>query len=183
MPYSLSWLAVRGKVTDLILEELNLRRTGATESAPRTIAGVETGSGWYVVIRNQDTELIQNAVLAEMSLECECVACFVEDASMVSSAVGWKHGKKIWFALHDGQEGPEHLSLRGEFPALFGPILDNARAQQKSESGKHLFEAPIILAQQLTGFRHDSPGVQFDVLQAVKPKKASLVDRIRGKNR
>src|SRR6185436_2074309 len=99
MSDSLCWLAVRGKVTDLILQELQLKRTGARQDKPSAIAGLDVPPTWYIVIMKQETELLRNEILSEMSLECECVACFVEDASKVSSAVGWKHGKKIWSVL------------------------------------------------------------------------------------
>jgi len=173
MQYSLCWLAVHGKVTNLILEELTLRRTGDTTDARKAVAGVDLRNGWYVVILNEGIELMQDVLLANMSLECECVACFVDDASKVTSSVGWKHGRLVWRALHDGQKDKENLVLRGQFPALVGPILDNAKAKQKAEGGQHIFNVPLELAHQLAGYRHDRDAsyAPFDVLQKVQQQK------------
>jgi hypothetical protein len=172
MHYSLCWLAVRGKVSHMILDELKLRRTGDSLPQPSAIAGVELKSGWYIVAMDQETELLHDMLLSEMSLECECIACFIDDSSSVSSAVGWKNSKKGWSALHDGQKGEDHLILRGEFPGLFGPILEQRKALQKTEGGRHILSVPIELAFQLTGYRHDrgSEYGPYEVLQRAKLK-------------
>ena len=176
MAYSLCWLAVHGKVTDMILDELQLRRTGEREKSATKLAGAELPTGWYVVVKDQDVELMRDHLLKEISLQCECVACFVEDRSHTASAVGWKNGRKVWSALHDGQQGKEHLTLRGEFPALFGPILEGFKAKQKASGGDFYFDIPIELAREITGYRHDLPVVSkesepFEILQWVPPQK------------
>jgi hypothetical protein len=185
MGHSLCFLAVRGKVSHLILSELNLRRTGEREKIPESrITGVELPSGCYVVIMQQETELLHDAVLSQMSLECECVACFVDEHAMVSSSVGWKNGRKMWTATHDAQQGRDHLKLRGEFPSLFGPILENGKAKQKADGPDYLFDVPIALARELSGFSYDKeiPGLNgepYEVLTAGQQK--SLLSRVLGK--
>lgn len=177
MIYSLCWLAVHGKVTDMILDELQLRRTGEREKIPSKLAGADLPTGWYVIVKDQDVELMRDTLLKEVSLQCECVACFIEDASRTTSAVGWKNGRKVWSALHDGQQGKEHLLLRGEFPSLFGPILEGFRAKQKANPGADfIFEIPLELARELSGYRHDRPVVSkeaqpFEILKWVPEKK------------
>jgi hypothetical protein len=156
MGYSLCFLGVHGKVSHLILEELNLRRTGEREEIPESqLTGVELPSGCYVIILHEGTELLHDAVLSQMSLECDCVGCFVDEQAMFSSAVGWKNGRKVWLASHDAKKGRDHLQLRGEFPSLFGPILERGKALQKPDGPDHYFKIPVELARELTGFSYD----------------------------
>lgn len=186
MSYSLSFLAVRGKVTHLILEELHLRRTGEREAVAKAmITGVELPTGCYVITAHQNTELMHDAMLAQLSLECECYACFVDEQMKVTSAVGWKNGKKVWTALHDGGKGSDHLQLRGEFPSLFGPILEGGKALQKSGAASALFNVPVELVAALTGYRYDRaiPGLgtdAFEVLTRAQSKEKSVISRVLG---
>ena len=54
MGYALSWLAVRGKLPEQVLADLNATPTGAEiDFAERRLGGRKLRSGWYAVFAMQ----------------------------------------------------------------------------------------------------------------------------------
>jgi len=161
MGCSLSWVAVLGKSTESVYEQLDLQGTGTREEMPDSpIVGANLPGGWTLVMEGRDERLVNDTILQPLSVGCEVVACFVEEHVMVSSASGWKDGHKIWSVLHDSQQGIEHLDVKGDLPPLFDSICDRLRSEQQADGGKnavvdYIFSIPEELAFALTGFHHE----------------------------
>lgn len=90
----------------------------------------------------------------------EVVTCVVEEHVMYSEATGWRDGRQIWFIRHDAQESIGHLEASGELPSIFFAIRSRLTSQQEAAGGEkadvdYIFDAPVDVAEALTGFRHD----------------------------
>jgi hypothetical protein len=162
MGFSLSWIAINGMSPEKVQVALKLRGTGAREDVPDSpFAGAELPGGWYLVIADHDFPwFMHDAHLTHLSSGCEIVTCFVEEHVMMSSASGWKNGRHLWSVIHDLQRDIEHLETSGVLPPVFASIKDHAWNDQVSAGGRaahvdHIFDVPMRLAHELTGFRHD----------------------------
>ena len=177
MGYSVSWLAVRGKDAHLVREQLGLQQTGQREEVPESpVLGADLPTGWYLVLAN-GWDYAENAGLDRLSVDCEVVACSVEEHVMVSAASGWKHGRNTWTITHDSQRGREDLEVEGEPPSVFPAIRGRLMAEQAERGdADYVFDIPVEVAKSLTGFRHDediehAAAKPFEVLAAVKTKR------------
>jgi hypothetical protein len=189
MGFSLSWLAIRGKPAVRLFDELGIRGTGTFEEIFESpLTGATLPGGWYLLISNHDgPDLLNDQILKRLSSGCDVVSCFIEEHVMCSAASGWKDGREVWSILHVSAEGIEHLEARGDLPAMFVPIRDRLRSQQEAAGGRdsdvdHIFDVPVEVAREVTGFRHDqgitgAVGNQFEVLvnqSNIKEKKSWL---------
>jgi hypothetical protein len=191
MGWSLCWLAIKGKSAQAVCDTLHFRRTGTFEKhAESKIVGAELPTGWFVIHSNQTEQVVPDAMLEKVSVGCECVTCFLEEHVMYSIATGWKNGHKQWSAVHDAQEGIEHLSTQGNLPSEFRSIHDRQRAKQQEAGGHkagvdYIFDIPVHTAQALTGYYHDRdiPGMPeepFEILVPAIAEKASFWKRLFG---
>jgi hypothetical protein len=183
MGYALSWAATKGDA-ETVHSALGLRPTGKREESPKSdIVGAELRGGWYLVLyRGCDAARRARESLSRLG---EVVYCSVEEHVMVSAASAWKDGKCLWSVVHDGQEGINDLQVKGALPASFASIRDRQKAKQDAgekvpTDGEefavdHMFDVPVDLALELTGFRHDRdvPGVEgnaYEVLESAKKR-------------
>ena len=79
---------------------------------------------------------------------------------MHSSASLWRDGSEVWSASHNGDQLVFDLTTSGTLPDSFQELRDRIWAKQESEGGEradvdHIFEIPLLLAKELTGFKHD----------------------------
>ena len=179
MGYSLSWLAVKGKPQMEVHDELGLRPTGEREEIPESdLTGAELPNGWCLIVSNRREQVASDAAMQRLaSSGCELVTCFVEEHVMVSSATGWKDGRKSWSIIHDSQRGVEHLETTGELPASYSSVRDRLFTKQKEANIRkagtrrpliprkvvaseemgcdYIFDIPVQVAHELTGYRHD----------------------------
>src|SRR5438477_2518995 len=133
MGYSLSWVAVRGKPTGAVYDQLAVRGTGVHEEIQESpIVGAKLPDGWSLVMLDHDFHLMSDPLLESLSSDCEVVACAVEEHVMHSMASGWKDGHKVWLVSHDAQQALDDLEVAGEPPPVFASIRDRARAQQQA---------------------------------------------------
>jgi len=171
MGYSLSWLAIKGKTPQVLLEELGFRATGKHEEVPEADhSAVELPNGRYLIVSNRTEQVAPDSTMRRLSSSgCELVTCFVEEHVMCSHATGWKNGCKCWSVIHDAQRGIEHLDTEGDLPLIFGSIRDRLLLEQQDGSADYIFDIPVEVAKSLTGYRHnlDIPGASkepFEVL-------------------
>jgi hypothetical protein len=156
MGWCLTWFAVKGKDPETVRAELGLHFTGERVSSPiPRIAGAGLPGGWYLVQRLRH-ECRDAAVYARLSAGCEVVSLFVEEHVMVSSASGWKDGRRLWSVVHEYEQGARHLETNGDLPAEFAVIRDKVLADKDAGSGDY-FAIPCDLASALTGYRYDAP--------------------------
>ena len=77
-----------------------------------------------------------------------------------SLATEWKDGRLIWSVSHDGSEGGDQLAVEGQLPDVFEELKHEADALQVADV---VFDIPLDLAAELTGFRHDEMGFDDDI--------------------
>jgi len=121
---------------------------------------------------------LDDALLKKVSSAGELVYCYVEEHVMYSSAASWKDGKQIWSVIHDAQNGIRHLDVSGDVPKVLAVIAEKLNAEQDAYSDKkpevdYIFDIPVELAKELTGFRHDQdmPGMLDDAFEVLEPIK------------
>lgn len=79
---------------------------------------------------------------------------------MSSSSALWRASAAVWSASHDAQDGIFNLVATGDLPSSFDPLRERKFREQESEGGLAanvdlIFEIPLLLAKELTGFKHD----------------------------
>jgi len=155
MGYALSWVAVRGVPRTRVLDILEATPTGEREDIPDSdLVGVSLTTGFYVVLANGVQ--MDESLVAELSISGEAIVCFVEEHVMTSMACSFSNGKERWRISHEAERGIEHLDASGELPPAYARIRDEQLEQQKSDDeADFVFEVPVLVAQSLTGFRHD----------------------------
>ncbi len=105
MGWCLTWFAVKDKDPETVRADLGLRFNGERVSSPiPRIAGAGLPGGRYLVQRLR-YECRDAAVYARLSAGCEVVSLFVEEHVMVSSASGWKDGRRLWSVMHEDEQG------------------------------------------------------------------------------
>jgi|SRR5580765_2563730 len=162
MGFSFTSLAVRGGTRDTVLATLGLRGTDTYEEIPESdIAGAALPSGWYLVTANRVyPTFAEDATLKRLSQTAEVVTCFVEEHVMCSAASLWADGLQVWSVMHAADQSIEHLETKGSLPPMFAPICERLRTEQAAAGGKnakvdHMFDIPVEMVAQHTGYRHD----------------------------
>lgn len=168
MGFSLAWFAVQGVSKDAFLERTGFEDTGEIdEYFEEAHSGGELPGGWYVIVTN-DLALFEAGKLAAWSAGGRLAAVAVDEGSMNSVATEWRDGKQVWSLSHDGSEGGETLEVEGTLPDVFEELKTEALAVQAEAEGEpvdHVFDIPLDLAAEVTGFRHDEMGFDDDIEQ------------------
>jgi hypothetical protein len=186
MGWSLSWLAFRDISRETILNLLNLRSTGTRDSVSHGRIGyLEIPNGWKLILF--DHKEFGDKELNLLSHRNDLVYCFVEEHVMFSKAAAWAAGNEVWSVIHASEVGISDLQIKGSPPAIFERIRTAQFAEQKkeeesSEQVDHIFEIPVLLAQEVTGFRYDQdiPGVWEDEAEILEAAKRPFLNRLFG---
>jgi hypothetical protein len=177
---SRSWLAVRTRMGDTVLQTLGLR-SGMAITRPRRFAleGAMSNAGWYLIVADGlNHRLIQPPVLATLSARCEVVTCTADERNLFAAATGWRDGQQVWSVSYAGEDDPGKVVVEGAPPAPFPAIRDELTRKSEAEDAGDLlldplFEIPIELVRQIVGYRPDEPSPAFDTrfvhLEAVDP--------------
>jgi hypothetical protein len=158
-----------------VLATLGLRPTGEVEEIPESpISSLALGE-WFLVVAN-DFAFVERAPLARIAQRAELVTCAVEEHVMISAASGWKAGLRSWAVRHEAERGITHLDVSGNVPPNYTVIRDSQLKKQADARGKkagadYVFDVPVLLAEALTGFRHDRYIGEGDLprFQTLKP--------------
>lgn len=168
MGFSLAWVAVHGIAGDDFLERAGFEDTGEIdEYFEEQHSGGEIPGGWYVIVTSE-IGLLEPAKLALWSAGGRLVATVVHEDSSNSLAMEWRDGKQVWSLSHDGSEGGDQLAVEGTLPDVFEELHQEAVAAQeesRKEGGEvdFVFDIPLDLAAEITGFRHDEMGFDDDI--------------------
>ena len=162
MGYSIAWLAARGIAYDAVLQRLGLVQTDErADYAERDLTGRSLPSGWSLVVaRGCEHRIVDARTLGQLAVDCEVVACSVEEHVMYSSAEFWTSGSRLWRIAHDAQEALDHLAVSGQPPDDFEATRARVSMDQQAEGGDQadvdlFFEIPLALARNRVGFKHD----------------------------
>lgn len=161
MGESLSWLALEN--TDAVSAAKLLGLQGSeVHAAPGegALVGSALPSGWYLLVaKGSDHPLVSDRVLRECSLGRRAVAVSLEEHVMISAAALWSAGELKWRVSHDAQEDIRDLQIEGERPAELSALHAKAEAELDAEADDpdvdYFFEVPLLLADQLVGYKHD----------------------------
>jgi hypothetical protein len=88
------------------------------------------------------------------------VACQAEEHIMFSAAHCCADSRESWSVWHDSERNRYDLSTRGALPAELEPMRKRLIAKQDESGGArshvdYIFDIPVELACELTGYRHD----------------------------
>lgn len=174
MGFSISWLAVKGKESEVVLRDLGLTPTGERDELPAEspIGGASLQGGWYVIVFDRyEHELVRDHILQRISEDCEVVAAGAEEHVMCCFAVAWQDGQRIWWSQHDAQKGLYNLEVEGSPPERFDSLRRQRREEQDAAGGDNadvdfIFDIPLEAAKTVCGFSHDeaAPSEEFAVL-------------------
>ncbi|GAB2555182.1 hypothetical protein [Nocardia heshunensis] len=155
-----SWIAVRGLTPQTVLKDLGLVDTGVAHSPGNSqLAGEALANGWYVIVDydvDPDGYVSKTQILERLSRDADVVACYESSYGPDSAATRWKNGRQVWTVTHCCNEGeePDNLEYDGDLPGDFAEVLEDARADA-ADFGECLYQVPVDLAAEATGFRED----------------------------
>jgi hypothetical protein len=160
--FSISWIAVKAENHDSIFELLDVNPTDEEdEYFESKFSGSALKNGWFLLVgQGCENRLVNHDVLSELSEFGPTVACSIEEHVMYSSAEYWDSGSKKWSVAHDAQKGMYNLEASGALPNSFENLKTKVSNDQDAEGGQKadvdlIFDIPLLLASELTGFKHD----------------------------
>jgi hypothetical protein len=165
MGISLSWVAVEALPADDALSRLGLMRTGKPCTYPfKGAASLVLPNHWFLVAAGRCDHRIGNAHnMAKLSAGCRAVTCAIEEHVNFASTELWQDGQLIWHVEHQGDNDPEHMSFEGDVPQRFHALLSTVEPKDSENLEGHFhMDIPLILAKELTGFRHDEANPELD---------------------
>lgn len=165
MGISLSWVAVETLPSGVALSRLSLNNTAKTCTYPfKGVASHALPNNWLLVAAGRCDHRIANAKsMAALSVDCRAVTCAIEEHVNFASSELWQDGKRIWHVEHQGDEDPEHMSSEGQLPQRFHDLMRTVEPQDSENLDGHFhMDIPLILAKELTGFRHDEVNPSVD---------------------
>lgn len=156
MGFKISWLAAGGVHKAALLAALGFCDTHDEDEANEApFSAADLGNGWSLIWSN-DPEWVTDDLLARSPSRGRSVAVRLHEGVMWAEAFGVE-GTGPWRVVHDAEEGLTHLEVEG-VPPSFELIRDRLFAKQAADEEEmvdHVFDVPLTVAAELTGFRHD----------------------------
>ena len=180
MGYSLSWLAVQGLRRDAVFELLSLTPNGVKCTYPfQGVCAYELPGPWVLIAANRcGHRIIGPEVLQGLSAEALVVACAVEEHVNYASSEAWHKSLRTWKVEHEGEAGSENITVLGNPPSEYANLLKSVELEDSSIMDGHFhMDIPLLLAKQITGFRHDDDisSIDYDgfetLLQSTAPRR------------
>lgn len=167
MGYRMSWIGVRSKPAAALFADLDLEVAEAVESdiPPETpVSGIELPTGWSLAIFDEaGPDEVFEPYIPRVSRDAETLILQVEEHIGHVCLQCHRNGKQVWMILFDPDYTDGELNIEGDFPPDLRPQLEKLIADDPAE-------APIILAEQLTGYRFDAvvDALPYKVLDRVQ---------------
>ncbi|MGD9881542.1 MAG: hypothetical protein AB7U95_15550 [Reyranella sp.] len=172
MGYSLSWIATKGLVKDIVYSRLQLSMaSNPARGREGHIQSRDQPDGWRLVLLNEaEHPLLKVSHLATLSKGCTALACNIEEHVMLGSAEQWTDGQLLWRLRHQGDIDTHNLEVSGDPPHVFPKIEEECRSRQASDTEQppvdFVFEIPPLVAKSITAFKHDESDREgFEPLQ------------------
>jgi hypothetical protein len=171
MGFNLAWFAVQGVDPETFLERAGFEDTGEPdEYFEAAHSGGEMAGGWYVLVTD-NAGLADAARLSKWSAGGRLIACVILEDQTTSLSMEWRDGRQVWSVYWDGGAGHKQLQVEGALPESFEAIHADITALQaemdreanEGEGTDIVFELPLDLAEEITGFRHDQIGFDEDI--------------------
>jgi hypothetical protein len=179
--FSISWVAVKGKASEIALQDLDLVPTGERDELPAEspICGASLDDWFVVIFDRYEHELTRDDVVRILSQDCDVVTAGAEEHVMCSFATGWRNRERVWWAAHDAQKALDHLEAEGSLPDGFDALRRERLDEQAAAGGTetdvdYVFDVPLDAARLVTGFSHTEtePDAGFAVLTTASPPSA-----------
>lgn len=162
MGFAVSWCAVREEHAAAMLGDMGLAATGRKSSdRDADVVTLPLPSGWRLVwFEKYNPGSLSARKLGESSKSRDVLVCHIEEHVMSSSAEYWSQGRRLWLIEHVGEDGPVGLDVEGSPPDSLKRIRREMEREQREAGGEdadvdYLFEIPLLVAKELTGFKHD----------------------------
>ena len=180
MGYVVSWCAVREEQAAEMLADLGFAATGRKSSDRGADAvTLPLPSGWRLFwFLKYARAPLDARRLRDFSKSRDILVCHIEEHVMESIAEYWSQGRTLWRIRHQGEDGPVGLDVEGSPPESLTRIRMEMEREQREDGGADaevdfLFEIPLLVAQDLTGFKHDEEdedlvGEGYEELDRVK---------------
>ena len=157
---TLGWIAVKSRLKEDLLERLGLEIIGDVAiEIGEAYALTETPEGWSVVVFGKPPSNMDE-IAAKGAPEGSSLCGVVVENVTFSEVRGYENGRRLWSVERDPGAGPK-LVVKGHPPAALADIEARCEAEQaEADNGDCLFDAPIDLADQLTGYYPASAGLE-----------------------
>lgn len=165
MGISLSWVAVEALPPDEALLRLSLAKTAKNCAYPfKGVASHALPNNWFLVAAGGcDHRIANEASMSALSRGCRAIACTIEEHVNFASVELWQDGTRVWNVQHQGDEDSENISSEGKVPQRFRELLTIVESGDSgSPDGPFHMDIPLILAKEISGFRHDESNLEFD---------------------
>jgi hypothetical protein len=165
MGISLSWIAVEALPADEVLLRLSLARTARDCTYPfKGVASHTLPKNWFLVAAGRcDHRIASSASMAALSKGCRAVACAIEEHVNFASTELWQDGTRVWHVQHQGDEDSGNMSSEGQLPQRFHELLATVEPDDSENLDGHFhMDIPLLLAKELSGFRHDETDAELD---------------------
>lgn len=159
-----TWLCVRGRSKVEVLDSMGLVETGDYEGHDLAEAAVTELPGGWVIIHYEGVEKLKGPKVSERFPQGEVIWGTSSETVMWSGAYGLVDGRQVWSVEHDPDKDLNGVQASGSPPEALRSIcarLQGEQALQGNEDVDYVFEAPMILTKELTGY---DPTRQFDDL-------------------
>jgi hypothetical protein len=175
MGFAITWVGIKGISLAKAALIFGLAQSGPPEDVMVSeTSGAQVGE-WAIVVIDLEPKFADESELLRLSTGRDIVVVHIEETTMMFWASRWRNGHEVWAVRHEAVEGPRHLEVEGDLPAQFPAIRDKFfAAQDKEDAGESavdfIAEIPIGLAEDATGFRHDTMGPEYYELLPAAPQ-------------
>ena len=160
MGFNIGWIGVRATEQSEILRTLDMKDTYVHDEANEVpISWAHIPTDWTIVFFNTPDERFERAyeVLAQTS---DVVACVALETTMDCHVLRACRGKVLWSLLYQAEQKHLGVQVGGTPPSSFQEIQQSlGEAQAVSDASgddvDHLFEIPLQVAEQETGYAYD----------------------------
>jgi hypothetical protein len=178
---------VDGRSPEEVHRLLGVKGTGRSGLyGEHPLVGRRLPNGWYIVIADSsDDRIVHKDTLAQLSEGGRAIACSLEEHVMASSCASWEDGEKKWSVEHESERGMFDVKTSGKVPEGFSPLKERLSKEQEADGGEKadvdlLFDLPLELAKQSTGFKHDEEAGdaadgEYEILDAGPMQKVARI--------
>jgi hypothetical protein len=167
MGFRISWIGFEKVLAADVLTMAGMRDTcepGLPYEVPSAIA--ELATGWTILFSDDFTYAHEGRLrdLSGARPAARMLGVQVHEGMMASAARCFRDAAVVWMVEHDTEVSLTHLWTHGDLPAAFGAIKALQSDKQAREDAAlapaettvdHIFDVPVLLAESVTGFRHD----------------------------
>lgn len=164
MGLDLTWMAVKGRGREALLDRLDFEDAGEASDELSADCTCATLPGGWVVLVATCPRLPLDEALITASAGGFAIGCQVMDTVSFNQARGYRDGRLAWSVTRDPDVHPDELQIEGEPPPEFAEI------KRRLQAGQAASDLPLELAASICGYRvGESRGLEWTVLRKKRP--------------